>query len=431
MALYANTRGLGGPSTKKNTSEKSTSSGYRQINYGSQGSSVSELQKMLNQNGYSLDTDGIYGSKTLAAVKDYQQKNGLSVDGIVGNDTWGALTGSSPSNASTKSTSKSKSATAPKTSAADMKFSYDDYEKSDIVKQAEAMLNQQLSQKPGDYTSQWHTQLNEIMNKILNREDFSYDLNGDALYQQYKDQYTTQGKLAMIDTMGQAQAMTGGYGNSYAQSVGQQAYQGYLQQLNEVVPELYQMALDQYNQEGDEMYNQYSLLGTQEEQDYNRYRDTISDYYTELDRLTDDYRYKSEDDYTKYNNDRNFDYGQFSDDRSYAYQSERDAVSDDQWQKEFAEAQRQYNEQMSLTKEQWALEKAKAAAGGDNPVVEEPVEEKITYSTIAKELNTFIAGGASKSKISAYIRGAVSAGYINQNQAQKLLSTYVPRGYTY
>jgi hypothetical protein len=67
----------------------------------------------------------------------------------------------------------------------------------------------------------------KAMNDILNRKAFSYDLNGDALYQQYKDMYMAQGKLAMQDTMGQAASMTGGYGNSYAASAGNQAYQGY------------------------------------------------------------------------------------------------------------------------------------------------------------------------------------------------------------
>ena len=92
-------------------------------------------------------------------------------------------------------------------------------------------------------------QLNEIMDKILNREKFSYDLNGDALYQQYKDKYLQQGKMAMEDAIGQASTMTGGYGNSYAQSVGQQAYQAQLENLNDIVPELWQMAYDRYNQE--------------------------------------------------------------------------------------------------------------------------------------------------------------------------------------
>ena len=100
-------------------------------------------------------------------------------------------------------------------------FEYEEYKPSDTVTQAEELLKQQLANKPGDYQSAWQTQLDDILNQILNREKFSYDLNGDALYQQYKDLFTTQGKMAMMDTMGQAQAMTGGYGNSYAQTVGQ------------------------------------------------------------------------------------------------------------------------------------------------------------------------------------------------------------------
>jgi murein L,D-transpeptidase YcbB/YkuD len=51
------------------------------------------LQKELNKLGYNLDVDGKYGEKTAAAVKAYQRKNGLEVDGIAGKYTWGALLG--------------------------------------------------------------------------------------------------------------------------------------------------------------------------------------------------------------------------------------------------------------------------------------------------------------------------------------------------
>src|SRR5574344_1214929 len=135
---------------------------------------------------------------------------------------------------------------------ADAKYKYKDYEESDSVKAAKAALDSYAASKP-TYSSKYQDSLNKAMDRILNREKFSYDLNGDMLYQQYKDQYTTQGKMAMMDTMGQAQAMTGGYGNSYAQSVGQQTYQGYLQGLNDKVPELYQLALQKYQQEGDDL----------------------------------------------------------------------------------------------------------------------------------------------------------------------------------
>ncbi|MGN1249571.1 MAG: peptidoglycan-binding protein, partial [Candidatus Spyradocola sp.] len=66
---------------------------YSTIKKGSTGSSVTELQQLLNANGYNLATDGIYGSKTAAAVRDYQAKNGLSVDGITGTQTWTSLYG--------------------------------------------------------------------------------------------------------------------------------------------------------------------------------------------------------------------------------------------------------------------------------------------------------------------------------------------------
>ncbi len=299
------------------------------LRQGSKGDDVLELQKLLNQNGYSLAEDGSFGPATLSAVKDYQQKNGLAVDGIVGTNTWGKLTGTSGTATDGATTPE---ATVPEATEAP-KFEYTPYAPSDTVKQAEALLQQQLANKPGEYTSPWQSQLTDIINQINNREKFSYDMNADALYQQYKDQYTTQGKMAMMDTMGQAQAMTGGYGNSYAQSVGQQAYQGYLQNLNDKIPELYQLALNQYNAEGDALYNQASLIAGMEDRDYGRHRDQMSDYYTDLDRMTDDSRYKAEQEYQKW-----------ADDQSFRYQQERDKTADEQWQAQFDEAVRQFNQ---------------------------------------------------------------------------------------
>ena len=59
---------------------------------GSSGPQVRTLQTKLNRWGYNCGTvDGIYGSKTVAAVKRFQQKNGLVVDGIVGAKTAAAL----------------------------------------------------------------------------------------------------------------------------------------------------------------------------------------------------------------------------------------------------------------------------------------------------------------------------------------------------
>lgn len=261
------------------------------------------------------------------------------------------------------------------TAAEDALSNLGDYKKSDAVIAAEkkkANAENAVSNY-GDFSYSNQSSFDEIMNKILNREEFSYDLNGDALYQQYKDKYIQQGKMAMQDTMGQASAMTGGYGNSYAATVGNQAYQASLENLNDIVPELYQMAYDKYNQEGQDLYNQYGMLSDDRSMEYgmwgDKYNMLVTDrgyYSSEADNaytkdygewsdkknylLTDrDYyagRADSEyaKDYGEWNDNRTYDTTQYWNETNYGYQKDRDAVADEQWEKSFKESQRQHNE---------------------------------------------------------------------------------------
>ena len=359
---------------------------YQTLQYGSQGYDVKDLQRRLAQVGYGVGVDGIFGVETQAAIKRYQENNGLAVDGIVGDETWGSLNGNTHivSKGNVNKTNTNTATTNNKTSGFTYDdFKYDAYKESDLVNEAKNALDTQLAQKPGAYQSQWQTQLNDTINKILNREKFSYDLNGDALYQQYKDKYTQQAKMSSANVMGQAAAMTGGYGNSYAQSVGNQAYQAEMQNLNDIIPELYQMAYDKYNQEGQDLYNQYSMLGTQEEQDYGRYRDTVADWNTERDYLTGRYDTERDYDYTKYNNERDFAYGQYSDDRNLAYTDHRNTIADEQWQQEFNEAKRQFDANLAEQRSQFNAEhKAKypSVSQVDAPDDDEPVNEEDLFA---------------------------------------------------
>jgi hypothetical protein len=134
------------------------------------------------------------------------------------------------------------------------------------------------------------------------------------------------GQQAMMDTMGQAAAMTGGYGNSYAQTAGQQAYQGYLQQLNNIVPELYQMAWDRYNQEGNALRENLALTQSLEDSDYGKYRDQVSDWNTERGFASDEYWNQYNADYSNYANMLNYwntlagqENAQYNTDREFAY----------------------------------------------------------------------------------------------------------------
>jgi len=58
---------------------------------GMKGSTVKRMQVRLRAKGYKITADGIYGRKTLAAVKAFQKKNKLVIDGIVGPKTWAKL----------------------------------------------------------------------------------------------------------------------------------------------------------------------------------------------------------------------------------------------------------------------------------------------------------------------------------------------------
>ena len=361
----------------------------KQISYGSSGSDVSELQTLLNQNGYNLNVDGIFGAKTQAAVKDYQQKNSLSVDGIVGTNTWGAL--ADANSASTATSNTNQTTTAPKAP------EYN-YQESDSVSKAYEALQQQMAQKPGSYQSPWQASLDEALKNIQNREKFSYDFNADALYQQYKDRYIQQGQQAMMDTMGQASAMTGGYGNSYAQTAGQQTYQGYLQGLNDKIPELAALAQDAYNQETQNLYNQFAMYGDLENQDYNRYRDQMSDYNAALDRLQN-----------RYDTEREWDYNKYLNDYSQQYQNYRDTMSDSQWQKEFDEAQRQYNETLAFNKQQSGLSGSSGSSSG---------------SSSKKSSSSKSSGSSSKKSSSSKSSGKTYSNGMSSSKIANIASAY-------
>jgi hypothetical protein len=135
-----------------------------------------------------------------------------------------------------------------------------------------------LAANPGPYQNQYADAMQQTLNGLLNPQPFQYDVNADALYQQIKDNYIRQGRQAMMDTTGQAAALTGGYGNSYGAQAGNQAYQQYLGNLSNIIPELQQLAyqqyMDQQNTQRDNLEAMYKLEG----QDYSRWLENMDRY---------------------------------------------------------------------------------------------------------------------------------------------------------
>jgi hypothetical protein len=292
-------------------------------------------------------------------------------------------------------------------------FTYKDYMESDAVKKAQAALDAHNAGKPLDYQSKYGSLAEEAANAWANRDKFTYDLNGDALYQQYKDKYINQGRLAMQDTIGQASAMTGGYGNSYAATAGNQAYQASLQNLNDIVPQLYQMAYDQYNQEGQDMLNKYNLYNTMENQEYSRYRDTVSDWTSQRDYLANAYNNERTYDRSIYDSDKNFAYGTWSDDRNYNYKVERDRIADEQWQKTFDESIRQYNETMAYKKSQRS-----SGSGGKTPI-KQPTSDD--FNTVMKNAANYEGNNEA---LDMYLLRAEQDGKITKEEGNRIYDMY-------
>ena len=137
------------------------------------------------------------------------------------------------------------------------------------VTQADKYLKNQLSIIQSGKTS-YSDQIKDMMSKIQNREEFSYDADTDPLFQQALASAMNSGKQAMQDTIGQASALTGGYGSTYATSAANQSYNAFIEDAYDNLPQYYQMALEAYQLEGDEMYRQLDMLNTADSKEFDR-----------------------------------------------------------------------------------------------------------------------------------------------------------------
>lgn len=183
-----------------------------------------------------------------------------------------------------------------------MMYNYiQDQKNAEIMQGYEDKIAELEQGRPEDYQSKYDPKIDALLNEILNRDDFSYDAMNDPLYQQYADMYRREGDRAMKETMAEAAAGAGGM-NTYAITAAQQANSYYNSQLNDKIPELYQLAYDMYLNDKESKVQDLGILQNMDATQYNRYRDTINDFY----------------------NDRNFAYG--------AYQ---DAVQQGNWQTNF------------------------------------------------------------------------------------------------
>ena len=122
--------------------------------------------------------------------------------------------------------------------------------------------------RPADYVSQYQPKIKDVMGQLDGMKDFSYDPTRDAAYEQYKNSYTRQAKLANENAQANASAISGGYGSSYGTQAGQNAMAG----LSSATNGLYSQALNQYTQKKSDLQNQLTGYQQAEAQDYEKYQ---------------------------------------------------------------------------------------------------------------------------------------------------------------
>lgn len=280
---------------------------------------------------------------------------------------------------------------------------------------------------PTAYQSSYSTQIDSLLNNIMNGKQFSYDMNADPMYEQYKNQYTKQGNMAMRDTTGNAAALTGGYGSSYGVTAGSQAYDNYLGQLNDKVPELYSLAYQKYQDDKTNQFNQLGALQNADNIGYSKYRDNVADYQTDR---AFDYT-KSYDAQQQGNWQDSFDYQQAYDKiQQTNYNSERDYnAAMDKWEQKYqmnADALAQSNYENEFTYKKSADELA-----------QENYEKEVAYNKVMDaqaQANTNRAynlsaskarsSGGSSSKSSSYSSDKAKAASTVASYTDKVINKF-------
>lgn len=210
---------------------------------------------------------------------------------------------------------------------------------SESYQKAMAVTNSLLEQLTSGRTS-YTDRINALMDEISNREKFSYDFNTDPLFQQSLQSAMQKGSLAMQDTMGQAAALTGGYGSSYATSAANQAYNQSIQEAYDNLPDYYNMALNKYQNDSQDMYNRLSMLSNADEMEYSRLANAYAQNAANADSI-----YNKE--YNNYWQSKNFDESsrQFASNQAYKYASL--AAQKAENDRNFAENQRQFDAKLA------------------------------------------------------------------------------------
>lgn len=131
------------------------------------------------------------------------------------------------------------------------------------------------------YENTFAQQQKDLLDRILNREDFSWSKETDPQWSSYKKSYLREGDRATANALAQASAASGGRPSSYAVNAATQAGDYYATKLNDVIPTLYQQAYERYLDEYNMKLKDLNAVNQQEQLDYAKYLDRLGQFNTD------------------------------------------------------------------------------------------------------------------------------------------------------
>lgn len=131
------------------------------------------------------------------------------------------------------------------------------------------------------YENTFAQQQKDLLDRILNREDFSWSKETDPQWSSYKKSYLREGDRATANALAKASAASGGRPSSYAVNAATQAGDYYATKLNDVIPTLYQQAYERYLDEYNMKLKDLNTVNQQEQLDYAKYLDRLGQFNTD------------------------------------------------------------------------------------------------------------------------------------------------------
>lgn len=131
------------------------------------------------------------------------------------------------------------------------------------------------------YENRFQQRQQELLDKVVNRPDFSWSKEEDPQYGSYKKTYLREGDRATSDALAKASAASGGRPSSYAMNAATQAGDYYATKLSDAIPTLYQQAYERYLKDYQMKLSDLEAVNNQEQLDYAKYLDRLGQFNTD------------------------------------------------------------------------------------------------------------------------------------------------------